>query len=96
MTKSDTIDVDVQGMTCASCAVRIERVLGRQEGVEEAVVNFAGQQARAVVDPDLVDLALLQASIDKIGYEITPSPRARIAPHWMSGTKRRWPSRSGT
>ncbi|MFB3050163.1 MAG: heavy metal translocating P-type ATPase [Acidimicrobiia bacterium] len=72
MTKSDTIDFDVQGMTCASCAVRIERVLGRQEGVEEAVVNFAGQQARAVVDPDLVDLALLQASIDKIGYEITP------------------------
>ena len=72
MTKSDTINFDVQGMTCASCAVRIERVLGRQEGVEEAVVNFAGQQARAVVDPDLVDLALLQASIDKIGYEITP------------------------
>ena len=72
MTKSDTINFDVQGMTCASCAVRIERVLGRQEGVEEAVVNFAGQQARAIVDPDLVDLALLQASIDRIGYEITP------------------------
>ncbi|MCH8899775.1 MAG: copper-translocating P-type ATPase [Acidobacteria bacterium] len=72
MTDTDTINFDVQGMTCASCAVRIERVLGRQEGVEEAVVNFAGQQARAVVDPDLVDVALLQASIDKIGYEITP------------------------
>ena len=72
MTDTDTINFDVQGMTCASCAVRIERVLGRQEGVEEAAVNFAGQQARAVVDPDLVDVALLQASIDKIGYEITP------------------------
>ncbi len=72
MTDTDTINFDVQGMTCASCAVRIERVLGRQEGVEEAAVNFAGQQARAVVDPNLVDVALLQASIDKIGYEITP------------------------
>ncbi len=72
MTETDTINFDVQGMTCASCAVRIERVLGRQEGVEEAAVNFAGQQARAVVDPNLVDVALLQASIDKIGYEITP------------------------
>jgi heavy metal translocating P-type ATPase len=59
-------------MTCASCAVRIERVLGKQEGVESAAVNFAGQEARAVVDPDLVDVTLLQAAIDKIGYDITP------------------------
>ena len=80
MTKTDTINFDVQGMTCASCAVRIERVLGRQEGVEEAVVNFAGQQARAVVDPDLIDVALLQASIDKIGYEITPLVEGEARP----------------
>ena len=80
MTKTDTINFDVQGMTCASCAVRIERVLGRQEGVEEAVVNFAGLQARAVVDPDLVDVALLQASIDKIGYEITPLVEGEARP----------------
>ena len=59
-------------MTCASCALRIERVLGRQEGVESAVVNFAGQEARAVVDPGVVDIAGLQAAIEKIGYEITP------------------------
>ena len=72
MTKSDTIRFDVEGMTCASCAVRIERVLGKQEGVESAAVNFAGQEARAVVDPDLVDVTLLQAAIDKIGYDITP------------------------
>ena len=40
--KAETITLDVEGMTCASCALRIERVLGRQEGVAEAVVNFAG------------------------------------------------------
>ena len=33
-------------MTCASCAVRVERVLGRQPGVEAAAVNFAGGSAR--------------------------------------------------
>ena len=72
MAKTEGILFDVEGMTCASCAVRIERVLGKQEGVESAAVNFAGQEARAVVDPDLVDVTLLQAAIDKIGYDIAP------------------------
>jgi len=71
-TPPDTISFDVEGMTCASCALRIERVLGRQDGVESAVVNFAGQEARAVVDPGAVDIAGLQAAIEKLGYEITP------------------------
>ena len=68
----DTVSFDVEGMTCASCALRIERVLGRQDGVESAVVNFAGQEARAVVDPGTVDIEGLQAAIEKLGYEITP------------------------
>jgi cation-transporting ATPase V/Cu+-exporting ATPase len=67
----DTVTFDVEGMTCASCALRIERVLGKQEGVDEAVVNFAGQEARARVG-NSVDLADLQAAISRIGYEITP------------------------
>jgi len=67
----DTVTFDVEGMTCASCALRIERVLGKQEGVDEAVVNFAGQEARARVGNG-VDLADLQAAISRIGYEITP------------------------
>ena len=72
MAEQDTILFDIEGMTCASCAIRIERVLGKQEGVESAVVNFAGQEARAVIDPDLVDITLLRAAIDKIGYDLTP------------------------
>ncbi|MEN8041661.1 MAG: heavy metal translocating P-type ATPase, partial [Actinomycetota bacterium] len=63
------IRFDVEGMTCASCAVRIERVLGKQDGVETAIVNFAGQEARATVSAD-ADLAALQAAVAKIGYEI--------------------------
>lgn len=69
--QTDTISFDVEGMTCASCALRIERVLGRQEGVSAAVVNFAGQEARASVAPG-TDIDQLQAAVDKIGYTITP------------------------
>ncbi len=67
----DTVTFDVEGMTCASCALRIERVLSRQEGVRDAVVNFAGQEARAVIAPG-TDLEAVSAAIDRIGYEIRP------------------------
>ena len=68
---TDTVRFDVEGMTCASCALRIERVLGKQEGVESAVVNFAGQEARATVGSS-ADVAALQAAVKKIGYDIAP------------------------
>lgn len=66
---TDTIRFDVEGMTCASCAVRIERVLGKQEGVESAVVNFAGQHASARVGSS-ADIDQLREAVRKIGYEI--------------------------
>ena len=66
---TDTIRFDVEGMTCASCAVRIERVLGKQQGVESAIVNFAGQEARATVS-DAADVDALRAAVERIGYHI--------------------------
>ena len=68
---TETVTFDVDGMTCASCALRIERVLGKQEGVDGAVVNFAGREARADIGSG-VDIATLETAIAKIGYEITP------------------------
>ncbi|MDF2584468.1 MAG: carbonate dehydratase, partial [Mycobacterium sp.] len=47
-----TLTLDVGGMTCASCAARIEKRLNRIEGVQ-ASVNFATEQAR-VEFPDSV------------------------------------------
>ncbi|MEA3502212.1 MAG: heavy metal translocating P-type ATPase [Actinomycetota bacterium] len=71
MTDTQSITFDVEGMTCASCALRIERVLGKQDGVEAAIVNYAGHEARAEVGPD-VDVEALRAAVAKIGYEIDP------------------------
>jgi heavy metal translocating P-type ATPase len=67
----ETVTLDVEGMTCASCALRIERVLGKQEGVSDAVVNFAGQEARIKVSPD-VHIDDLSAAVSKLGYKVTP------------------------
>ncbi len=58
-------------MTCATCAVRIERVLSRQEGVENASVSLAGASALVHVNED-ADLDSLSAAVGKIGYSISP------------------------
>jgi cation-transporting ATPase V/Cu+-exporting ATPase len=58
-------------MTCATCAVRIERVLSRQEGVEAASVNLAGASALVRVS-DGVGVEGLEAAVAKLGYEIVP------------------------
>ncbi len=61
-----TIELAVQGMTCASCIGRVERALQAVPGVSEATANLATERAtvRGVASVD----ALL-AAIDKVGYE---------------------------
>lgn len=68
---TDTLDrtFDVEGMTCASCAIRIERILSKQDGVDQAVVNFAGSEARVVAAPG-VDTDRLIEAVRKIGYDM--------------------------
>jgi len=57
-------------MTCATCAVRVERVLGRQEGVESASVNLAGATASVRTDGS-IDPGALATAVEKIGYGMT-------------------------
>jgi len=58
-------------MTCATCATRVERVLGRQEGVEGVSVNLATATAQVRAYPQ-ADPHVLEAAVEKIGYTITP------------------------
>ena len=61
---------DVEGMTCASCVARVERILDRQDGVETAIVNLATEQARVSTAPG-VDTQSLIDSVAKAGYTMT-------------------------
>ena len=67
--ETDTILFNIDGMTCATCALRIERVLDRQEGVEAASVNLAGATALVRVEPS-TDPTALAAAVEKIGYQL--------------------------
>lgn len=57
-------------MTCATCAVRIERVLAKQDGVDNASVNLAGASASVRIGPE-VDVEDLTGAVGKIGYGLT-------------------------
>ena len=61
------IDLAVDGMTCASCANRIERKLNKMEGVT-ASVNFATETATVAYDPRSVTPADLVATVTATGY----------------------------
>ena len=46
--EGETYQLEVTGMTCGSCQARVQRVLSREPGVRDAVVNLAREQAAAV------------------------------------------------
>ncbi|WP_341267201.1 heavy metal translocating P-type ATPase [Gordonia malaquae] len=74
------IELEIGGMTCASCANRIERKLNKLDGVS-ATVNYATEKAKVTV-PEGYDPALLVAEVEKTGYSaaLPKPPRSSDAP----------------
>ena len=70
----------VEGMTCASCVVRVERALRRVPGVQEASVNLATETAEVRLDPagTTTDDELV-AAVEAAGYGARPEDRAQPA-----------------
>ncbi|MGF6392840.1 heavy metal translocating P-type ATPase [Pseudomonas plecoglossicida] len=62
-----TVELQIGGMTCASCVGRVERALGKVPGVEQVSVNLASERAHLEVLQALDD-QLLIAAVDKAGY----------------------------
>jgi P-type Cu+ transporter len=61
------VEVSIRGMTCASCAVRVERKLNKLDGVS-ASVNFATETATVDYDPSSVDSRALVEAVESAGY----------------------------
>ena len=70
MNGSTTFDLPISGMTCASCAGRVERALGKVPGVQSVSVNLANERAHVQVLGQM-DPAVLIAAVDKAGYTAT-------------------------
>ena len=76
-TGRERVVLDLEGMTCSSCAARIEKKLNKLDGVE-ATVNFATEQATVHCDPP-VAVGDLVGAVESIGYHAHPASAAHTA-----------------
>lgn len=67
MSKSNEINLDIQGMTCAACANRIERGLNKMDGIE-ANINLALETGKVVIHNDMSAEDVIQ-KIQSLGYD---------------------------
>ncbi|WDH36105.1 heavy metal translocating P-type ATPase [Pseudomonas chlororaphis] len=68
MSESTTFDLPIAGMTCASCAGRVERALSKVAGAAAVSVNLATEQARVQAPSD--SLPALMAAVQDAGYSV--------------------------
>ncbi|MDZ5811708.1 heavy metal translocating P-type ATPase [Halorubrum sp. AD140] len=65
---SQTIHLDITGMSCANCSATIQDTLESLDGVAEADANFATDEGSVTYDPDEVSLREIYDAIDEAGY----------------------------
>jgi len=68
--KTREISLKITGMSCASCAVTIEKALKKLEGVKSANVNFATERATVEYSPDLASILDLRKTVQDVGYGV--------------------------
>ena len=77
MDRNEGLDIDIAGMTCASCVARVEKALNGVPGVRGASVNLATE--RATVRGAGLDAGALVAAVERAGYAATPTQAGRPA-----------------
>lgn len=60
----------IQGMTCASCALTVEKAVGKLVGIEEASVNLATEKLSVSYDEKLLGLEDIRQAVEKAGYQL--------------------------
>ena len=82
----------LEGMTCASCAIRIEKGLKKVPGIKDASVNLATEQATVTYDPAQTNLEQMVQKVEAVGYKAFPqvsSPQKTVQEEtasYLSGT----------
>ena len=74
-----SVSLPIGGMTCASCAQRIQKVVGKLDGVDSVSVNLASEKATVSYRPQTVRLSAIKQAIEGIGYKVLEIPRTGAA-----------------
>ena len=68
-----TVTLEIDGMTCASCVARVEKALSKLEGVVSAQVNLATETAQVQFTSGMVGVDAFVAAVDRVGYAAKPA-----------------------
>jgi Cu+-exporting ATPase len=79
-------ELALEGMTCASCALRIEKGLAKVPGVTSATVNLATERATVSYNPTVATVDDLLRKVDTVGYHATPITQSPVAAMGMLRT----------
>ncbi len=71
--------LNLEGMTCTSCAMRIEKGLKKVPGVKDVSVNFAIEQATVAYDTMQTTVEQICQKVENLGYKITPAQTRALA-----------------
>ena len=71
--------LDITGMSCSACSSRIEKVVGKMQGVEQISVNLLTNNAHISFDENVVDEAAIIARIEKLGFGAAFHPQSASA-----------------
>ncbi|MEX3527356.1 MAG: heavy metal translocating P-type ATPase [Burkholderia sp.] len=82
---SASIELDIAGMTCASCSNRVEKALAQVPGVSRASVNLATERANVSAEAS-VSAAQLIAAVENAGYRATPLATDEAVPAQAQST----------
>ncbi len=75
---NERVDLPITGMSCASCARRVEKQLGTLPGVRHAGVNFASARATVEYDPQQIGIRDLIAEVKEVGYDAAGTAQAEF------------------
>ncbi len=70
MSEKEHLNLPVIGMTCANCAVSVERALKRTDGVDDALVNLSSERVAVSFEADKTNLNHIVESIQNAGFQV--------------------------
>ena len=78
MENKETLSLPVEGMTCASCVLRVEKSLKKIEGVEDVNVNLATERVTFTYNKSQADLNKISEAVEDVGYKIILPSKSTI------------------
>jgi len=76
----ETLMLTVAGMDCTGCEQRIQRVVGRLEGVRRVTADHQRGQVQVVLDPATVTPAAVRTAIEQAGYTVAVDGDGEMTP----------------